>query len=1075
MSPNCCSNKGNCTKSAPQPSPIKKESEDCCQDERSSCGDEDSSAKSSRDVKQGYCTSEEELCDEKCIIAVAAEECAKACDNGESFDHSEHLHDHDADGGHPASACNTHLNEAFEQYKTYIETARCICRSVIERGFPSAHCREQHTKENVSHGCCGEVGQRSRSQCHSATTQVKKADHRHIPGLTRHHHTKGTHENEDKKHEGDIQPAKSDAASCCSGQAPQASSTSASKKTPQVKCSRVSNEPDLEKADEYEHFSLVVDGMTCSGCGNKLERCLKAASGVSGVRVNFVMGSAEFDFDKMHGNVDEMLKGIEKATGFKCTRLSSGDQAIDVLASGSTAKVLAELTTPGVTSVAILDKKIVRISYNPLVIGGRDLLESIEPPVTLAPPEADSSMSAGRKHLYDMSTKTIVAAIFTIPVVVLAWGEGLVDEKTRAIISIILATFVQLIAVPVFYKPAITTLIYDHSLEMDMLVTISITAAYLYSIVGFAFRMAGQPLETKEFFETSTLLITLVLLGRVVAAFARVKAVAAVSLRSLQTTMALLIQGEKEGDCEIDARLLQYGDRFRVQPHSRVPTDGRVVSGASEVDESMLTGENLPVAKQRGDHLIAGTVNGPGILEVQVTRLPGRNTVTDIAELVEEAANSKPRIQDVADRVASWFVPVVTACALITTIIWIAVGLRIRNESTGKAIADAITYAVAVLAVSCPCALGLAVPMVLVVAGGIAARGGVIIKSAQCTATAYKVTDVVFDKTGTLTESDFDVLDEVYFTDTHITNRDAAIAITKALTTGNSHPVSLSVSKYLEAKYTNIRPASSIGTIHSVPGAGVEAAPITPDNLTLRAGNPHWTNNAAHPSITPLTSTGMTVLLVTQGNEPLVLFGLRTHIRAEAGTIIAALHARGIATHLVSGDQVQAVQSVASALGIPAENVAARRTPAQKREYVAALSAATGGAENKGKKRTVLFLGDGTNDAPAVAQADVGVQISPPSSSTSDVTRTIADVVLLSDLHGLVFLLDVSRAAFNRMVFNFVWSAIYNVFAILLAAGAFVKVRIPPAYAGLGEIVSVVPVIVVGMTMRWVGRKGQTV
>lgn len=954
-------------------------------------------------------------------------------------DGTDHTHEHDPNGKHPASACTTHFNKAFEQYKAHLDTARCICRSVLERGLPSTHCSEQYKSTAPKEGPSGAHAHKAKKPHHH---------HHHIPGLTRRHRKHPGHvhaHGHDHKHNHDlneIQKVQDDGSSCCSGRDNIANP--AFEKMPKTVVMGDREERDLEKAAGLEQISLVVDGMTCSGCGNKMERTLKAISGVSGVRVNFVMGNAEFDYDHAYGNVDEMLKGVERATNFKCTRLASGDQAIDVLASGDSAKALTELTLPGATGVTITSKKAVRISYDPLTIGARNLLESIGHLSSgLAPPEADPSMSSGRKHFYDMSLKTFVAALFTIPVAALAWGDTLVSEHTRAIVSLILGTVVQIIAVPVFYKPAISTLISDKSLEMDMLVTISITAAYLYSIIAFSFRMAGKPLETGEFFETSTLLITLVLLGRVVAAYARVRAVAAVSLRSLQCTMAILI--EKDTEREIDARLLQYGDRFRVEPHSRVVTDGRVLKGSSEVDESMLTGESMPVVKEPGNDLIAGTVNGPGVLEVQLTRLPGKNTVTDIAELVEEAANSKPRIQDVADKVASWFVPVVTTCALITTIVWIVVGLKVRNESAGESVANAITYAVAVLAVSCPCALGLAVPMVLVVAGGIAARGGTIIKSAQCTASSYKVTDVVFDKTGTLTESDLDVIDEKYFS----TNREEAIAIAKALVAGNNHPVSVSVAKYLEQHKI---PVASVGDVQSVPGAGVEA---TKGNTVLRAGNPHWTNNESHEAVASLLKDGMSTLLVTKDNTPIASFGLRTRVRPQAAAVIAKLHARNIKTHLVSGDQVHAVQLVASMVGIDSANIAARRTPAQKRDYVAALM---------GDRKYVMFCGDGTNDAVAVAQADVGVQIGG-SLSSSDVTRGVADVILLMGLDGIPFLLDVSRAAFNRMVFNFVWSAIYNVFAILLAAGAFVKVRIPPAYAGLGEIVSVLPVIAAAMTM----------
>ncbi|PGH23374.1 copper-translocating P-type ATPase [Polytolypa hystricis UAMH7299] len=1012
--------------------------------EETCCDGEYESSNCSVDVKPECCSSTEEHCDEKCIIAAAATECKTSCENNDDDDAAHdsaagHHHAHDEDGQHPASACSSHLLKAYEQYSAYLETARCICRSILDRGLPTTCCvgtgksaaapaSSRHKYEVIE----------AHSTAHSHSARKHQTGHHH-----HHHHGQDVKRRgkmaraTDRGNKMAIEPVTDDRSDHCSGHdvLPPVVSEKG------IMASRV-KEIDIEKDAGLEHVALIVDGMTCSGCGNKLDRTLKAMPGVSGVRVNFVMGNAEFSIDPEVVKAEDVIRGASRATGFYCTRMASDDQTLDVLASGPAVKVLMDMAILGVNQVTTLDKKMVRLTYDPAIIGARTLVNKIgDISSGLAPPRDDPSVASGRKRLYDQLLKTSVSAVLTIPVVVLAWGDTLVDEKTRAYISIVLASLVQLIAVPDFYRPAISALVHSGTIEMDLLVVISITAAYVYSVVAFSFRMADQPLETSEFFETSTLLITLVLLGRFVAAFARIRAVAAVSLRVLQASTAVIVENGK--DIEIDARLLQYGDKFKVLPHSSVPTDGLVLDGSSEVDESMLTGESVPVPKKKRDAVIAGTINGSGTLLAQLTRLPGKNTVTDIAELVEEAANSKPRIQDVADRVASWFVPVVSSVAIIVTIVWLVIGLKVRNLPTGKAISDAITYAVAVLAVSCPCALGLAVPMVLVVAGGIAARGGVIIKSAECTERARKVTDVVFDKTGTITEGELDVLEEEFFD----SNYDEAISITKAIIAGNKHPVSLAVSKHLQT-----RPSSDvkITDVRVIPGAGVEAAY---NGTTIRAGNPTWTNTTSLPYVTRLQVTDMTLLVVTRNSIPIASFGLRTRLRPEAARVVAQLSQRNIDVHLVSGDQSRAVASVAAQALIP--NIAAQRNPAQKRDYVASLMA---------QGRIVMFVGDGTNDAVAVTQADVGVHLGS-AASASDVTRGAADVVLLAGLEGIEFLFDVSRASFHRMVFNFVWSAIYNVLAILLASGAFVNVRIPPAYAGLGEIVSVLPVIFAATTM----------
>ncbi|KAK1544228.1 copper-transporting P-type ATPase [Colletotrichum paranaense] len=1035
----CCAGDGTCEDALD----VNCLDENC--DAETFCDSEDDST--CRSIKLECCTSKEEHCDENCIVAAAAVECEKSCEDDTAHDEvGAHEHSHDKDGRHPASACSTHLSKAFEQYSAYLESARCICRSILDRGLPTACCSEQKPAVTAAASPVkSSAGKKRREPAEAHTTAHAHSQHKH-----HHHHGIKRRRNKSQAvhdHDMAIKPIRDDQSDCCSGHDVEAPGSAYEKGNLAIDGNM---DKDIEKDAGSEHVALVVDGMTCSGCGNKLERTLKGIPGVSGVRVNFVMGSAEFTLDGSAGKADDIIRNTERATGFHCTRMSSDDQTLDILASGPSAKALTDLAIVGISEVSLIDKRTARVIYDPAVIGARTLFNKIGPHSTgLAPPRDDSSIASGRKRMYDQLIKTAAAATLTIPVVVLAWGEKL-EPKTRSIISIVLATFVQLIAVPDFYKPAISSLVHSGAIEMDMLVVISITAAYVYSVVGFGFHMADRPLDPREFFETSTLLITLVLLGRLTAAYARIRAVAAVSLRSLQTSTAVVIEDGK--DVQIDARLLQYGDKFKVLPNSVVPTDGLVVTGSSEVDESMLTGESVPVFKTSRDTVIAGTINGSGTLIAQLTRLPGKNTVTDIAELVEEAANSKPRIQDVADRVAGWFVPVVTAVAIVVLVVWTVIGVRVHGEPTGKSISTAITYAIAVLAVSCPCALGLAVPMVLVVAGGIAARGGVIIKSAECTERARKVSDVVFDKTGTITEGDLDVIEEQIL----LADHDEARAITKALVAGNNHPVSTALAKYLASRATR---EVKVTDPRVIPGAGVEASY---NGLKVCAGNPSWTDANALPSVIRFQESNMTILVITSDSIPIAIFGLRTRLRSEAKKVVAQLTRQNIAVHLVSGDQTQAVESVAAQVSI--HNVASRRTPSQKRDYVASLM-------SEGK--IVMFVGDGTNDAVAVTQADVGVQLGS-AASASDVTRGAADVVLLAGLEGIPFVLEVSRASFHRMVFNFVWSAVYNVLAILLAGGAFepVHFKIPPAYAGLGEMVSVIPVIVAALTM--LGKKIRT-
>ncbi|TKX20143.1 P-type cation-transporting ATPase-like protein [Elsinoe australis] len=836
---------------------------------------------------------------------------------------------------------------------------------------------------------------------------------------------------------------------------------------------------DIERAALREHVLLNVQGMTCTGCENKLKRALEATPGTSNIKTSFLNSRADFDLDQSVVPAEEVVKQVHTVTGFHVARVQSEHQMVDVLMEKSKARELMLRDIPGLIETTIIDKKRATLTYDPNVIGVRRLLDlACGGPGSLAPPTPNTALSDSRRLLKTMGWKTLLATILTLPIVILAWAPTNIDDKVKAIVSMVLATFVQGVAVTEFYKNAFRALWHDRTVELDTLVVISITAAYVYSIVAFSYLMVNRPLATKEFFETSTLLITLVLLGRLIATYARLRAVKAVSIRSLQGPKAILCN-DKESNTEIDARLLQFGDHFAVEPHSRVSTDGIVVAGQSEIDESMLTGESVPVLKAPGDDVIAGTVNGDGQLKVQLTRLPGKNTVTDIAELVEQANSAKPKVQDLADRVATWFIPVVVTVALITLAVQIAVSVRIRRESPGSAAGTAISYAIAVLAVSCPCALGLAVPMVLVITGGVAARCGVIIKSTEATERSWQITDVVFDKTGTLTMPDLEVTDE------HIVGPDPdhARAVSLALAKGNKHPVSVSLARHL---LQGTEPSLEAQDIRVIPGCGVEA---TVSGSLIKAGNAAWLSFTNRDVVQLLARSGKTILCVTYRDSLVAVYGLKTTLRPEAPALIKALQERNIAVHLISGDSSLAVQTCADTLSIPLSNVRSRCSPAEKQSYVLGLSSSlcndscedltlTHTHESRGsheshhanstspdaKSRKVLFAGDGTNDAIALSSSFVGVQIG----TASDVVSSTASVSLLGSLTGIIYLLDVSKAAYRRIVFNFVWAAVYNVFAILLASGAFVRVRIEPQWAGLGEIASVLPVVLAAMTMmRW--------
>jgi Cd2+-exporting ATPase len=793
---------------------------------------------------------------------------------------------------------------------------------------------------------------------------------------------------------------------------------------------------------ENGHVVLSVSGMTCVGCETKLQRSLATIKAVQNLKTSLVLCRAEFDLDHRYETVGSIIHQLQRMTEFKYEELKQNGSEIEVCPPDVTSFLQQDLPT-GVFSLQVVDKTTVRISYDPSVVGARDLVEQeFGTPLSTAPIKPDPGLAAGNKHVRHVGLMTLLSAALTIPVLVLAWAPIHERPIVYGGVSLALATLVQCVVAGPFYPTALKSLIFARMIEMDLLIVISTSAAYIFSVVAFGYRVAGKPLATGEFFETSTLLVTLIMVGRWVSALARQMAIESVSVRSLQTPTAVLLEEKDETTREIDARLLQYGDIFRVAPESRIPTDGTVIAGVSEINASMITGESLPVDKRPGQVLIAGSVNGSGVLTVRLSRLPGSNTVSVIADMVDEAKLSKPKIQDVADKVAGYFIPTAIALALLVFIIWVPIGLKIRQYDGSRAVTEALTYAITVIIVSCPCAIGLAVPMVIVVAGGVAARHGCIFKTATTIEIARKTSHVVFDKTGTLTQGQLTVAVENYFE-----NEQSAVAAVYALVSNIKHPVSLAVKKSLESKIISKQTASNV-TSH--PGKGVEG---TVSGKFVKAGNSRWLGLEDHPTVKNFLSQGYTTLCTTVDGNIVAIFGLQDSLRTDARETVAELQRRSIEVSIISGDDEGPVSIVAHQLGIT--SIRSKCTPADKLQFMKDLTDAG---------TITIFCGDGTNDAVALAQATIGVHMN----EGTDVAQSAADVVLVrSSLADILTLIDLSKASMLRIAFNFGWSFIYNTLAILFASGALVNVRIPLEFAGLGELVSVLPVIAIAMQLRW--------
>jgi heavy metal translocating P-type ATPase len=799
-----------------------------------------------------------------------------------------------------------------------------------------------------------------------------------------------------------------------------------------------------------DHVTLGVQGLTCTSCESKLQRALESIPSVQNVQTSLLLAQSEFDIHTSMGTLTEVVTSIQRTTGFTCHIISTNGQSLDILVTGDAKEFVAIEFPFGVTDMQVVDKHVVRITYNAKLVGARELIQgSFGAPVTLAPLQPPQDLLSGKRHVRKMAYITLISILLTIPVLVLAWAPLPPKPIAYGAASLALATFVQFAIAGPFYPSALRSLIFSRVMELDLLIVLSTSTAYIFSVVLYAYEVEGRALPIAFFFETSTLLVTLIMLGRLGSAFARQKAMESISIRSLQPATALLTETHCVMTTEIDTRLLQYGDIFKVVPDSSIATDGTVISGFSEVDESTVTGEALPVQKSPGSSVVAGSLNGSGTLLVKLSHLPGQNTISEIAAMVDEAKFSKPRLQDLADRVSGYFVPVILVLTLITFATWIAVGKIIRHQAS--AVVPAVTYAISVLIVSCPCAIGLVVPMVVVIAGGVAAKRGVIFKSGETLDIARNVSHVVFDKTGTLTQGKLSVASESYMSEVDLDVDIASVALGLAI--NSRHPVSEAVAAHLKAR--GVEPASVQNSI-SVTGCGVEG---TYRGSTVRAGNPQWLRTQALREVQCCLVRGQTVFCLMCDTSLLAVFGLTDILRPDAISAVTELHRRDITVSLVSGDHAAAVDLIAAELGIPDDHVRASCSPADKQAYVKSVK---GGAGSHGE--VVLFCGDGSNDAIALAEADVGVHMS----EGTDIAQSAADAVLVRPyLAGILVLMDLSKAAHQRIIFNFAWAFIYNLFAVLLAAGAFVDARIAPQYAGLGELVSVLPVILIAAQLKW--------
>jgi Cu+-exporting ATPase len=775
--------------------------------------------------------------------------------------------------------------------------------------------------------------------------------------------------------------------------------------------------------------------MTCASCAVRLEKVLNRVPGTEQATVNFSSETAHVQFSEGEAEAADYAVAIKKA-GFdvapETVRLSLGGMTCATCAQ-RIEKVLRKQV--GVASAQVnLSSEIATISLTPGVASTATLIDAVERAgysASLAPTtdeERQAALDLERKADRREFALVLAALILTVPLVAPMLLEPFgIHAMLPGWLQLILALPVQLFIGARFYRAGFAAL-RGGSANMDVLVAVGTTAAFGLSLFELT---RGGPL----YFEAAASIITLVRLGKWFEHRAKRSTTTAITaLMDLRPDTAHVV-GE-DGTTDVPAESVGTGQLVEVRPGERIPVDGTIERGDSHVDESLITGESLPVNKSVGDSVVGGSVNGSGVLRISATNVGENSTLARIIQLVQGAQATKAPIQRMVDKVAAVFVPVVLAIAGLTLILWLFAG-----ASTDAAILNAV----AVLVIACPCALGLATPTALMVGTGAAARAGILIRDAEALERAHAINTVVFDKTGTLTEGKpevrrFHALPGV----------DDALALAASAQMSSEHPLGLAIVARAQSEEVQTTPASSITAI---PGRGLEAS-VGDHSVLLGSPRLFRERNITDPTLLGKAdfyeSEGMTAVWMAIDGKPAAIFGIGDSIRHDTAEAIDQLRRVGVESVLLTGDNERAAKAVASAVGI--ERVHAEVLPEDKAETVGDL---------RSEGAVVAMVGDGINDAPALAAADIGIAMG----SGTDVAIQSAGVTLMRPQPTLVGdAINISRATTRKIHQNLFWAFFYNVVGIPLAAAGFLT----PMIAGLAMALSSISVVSNALLLkRW--------